>query len=355
MTSLAELPDVLPYADEHVHLLSAAAARRSVDVSALAAPTVPDALAVLARAAARLPPGAWVRAWGFDDALVPEQRLPTRDELDAAAPRNPLVLHHRAGHVELRNSLGDADPGGPPRLDLRGDLASLSAEMAGAGIGALTDTTPTNGPDEVAFLRSLPWQQHLTVMVGASRLGQCRARGLRHGLDVGGVRIGHAKVSAAPESIGALVWAAHEAGWPAAVHVVELDELEATLEAFEGSTPPEGTYDRIEHLALSLPEHVERIASLSPRPVVVTQPSFLAHRGGKYRAQLSEVEQGWLYRVRSLLDAGIEVRFSSDAPVVPARPGEWVTAAVDRFGFAPDEAVDAATAEACCSRPLPPP
>jgi predicted amidohydrolase YtcJ len=78
---------------------------------------------------------------------------------------------------------------------------------------------------------------------------------------------------------------------------------------------------------------------------VVTQPSFLVHRGTKYREQLSEVEQSWLYRVGSLVGRGVAVAFSSDLPVVPARPQEWIAAAVDRAGFNPDEAVDRATAE----------
>jgi predicted amidohydrolase YtcJ len=48
--------------------------------------------------------------------------------------------------------------------------------------------------------------------------------------------------------------------------------------------------------------------------------------------------------VRSLVDAGVTVAASSDAPVVDASPLASMAAAVDRRGLAPAEAVDARTA-----------
>ncbi|HEY1119316.1 MAG TPA: amidohydrolase family protein, partial [Acidimicrobiales bacterium] len=104
--------------------------------------------------------------------------------------------------------------------------------------------------------------------------------------------------------------------------------------------PPPGCRDRLEHVSLCLPEQVAAIARAGV--AVVNQPSFLVHRAGKYRAELSEVEQRWLYRTASLLRAGVEVAASSDAPVVPARPLESVQAMVSREDPAERVGVDVA-------------
>jgi predicted amidohydrolase YtcJ len=339
-----------PFADEHVHLLAAAAARISIDLSPAAAPTIAAALEILRASDARADAPSWLRATGFDDALVAERRGPTTAELDAAV-RGPVVVHHATGHAQYRNSAAGTETA--PRLDLRQPLADFANEARSHGVVHFTDATATNGPDEFDYLRRAGLPQSLTVMMGATRLADAHDAGLTFGHQHGRCRVGHAKVSAPADDIANLVRAAHQQGWPVAVHVVGMEVLEATLAAFEASAPPDGTFDRIEHLSLSLPEHIERIALLHPRPLVVTQPSFLWHRRRKYRAALTELEQTWLYRVGSLRRAGIEVAFSSDAPVVPSRPQEWIDAAVKRHGFGSDEAVDASEA-AHLSRLAPP-
>jgi predicted amidohydrolase YtcJ len=321
--------------DHHVHLLSLLASRASLDVSVEACPTIERVLETLAGA----PGDGWLRAWGFDEGLVAEGRELTLGDLDAAVPDRPLVIHHRSGHAEIRNSIALATPNaGPPPLE-RAELFSLAAcvsrQLQAAGVTALTDCTPTNGPVELALLAELPLRQRIIAMVGVEHLGEIRTAPT------------WAKVMAAPESIPPLVALAHERGWPVAVHVDDIDVLDATLGALEVSPPPRGRRDRIEHLSLALPEQVERLARL---PVmVVTQPAFLLHRAAKYRRSLSEVEQGWLYRVRSLLEAHIPVRFSSDAPVTPIRPRVWIEAAASRNGFAPSEAVTEEVARAIAS------
>ncbi len=55
------------------------------------------------------------------------------------------------------------------------------------------------------------------------------------------------------------------------------------------------------------------------------------------------MEQAWLYPLASLVARGVAVRISSDAPVVPPVPLEWVRAAVERE-LAPEEAIGVETA-----------
>jgi predicted amidohydrolase YtcJ len=285
-------------------------------------------------------PGQWVRAAGFDDALVAERRLPTREELDAALPDTPLVLHHRTGHLTLRNSAaGDAPAPALDGDDLTDAMRAVSVELARAGVVEVHDASPSNLDDWRLLSRwvdDLVITQDLTVMPDVARLDAFAAAGVHFGSRHGHTAVGPAKVLLPAGEIEAAVRAAHGRDWPVAVHVMDVDDLVAALRVV-------GPDDRLEHVALSLPEQVAQIAARGA--TVVTQPSFLVHRRTKYLEQLTPTEHAWLYRVRSLLDAGVTVHLSSDAPVVPADPDEIARAAVER-DLNPAEAVDVDTAYA---------
>ncbi len=329
------------FSDHHLHLLATAAARRSVDLStARSLAEVGDALADAAR---RTPPGRWLRAWGLDESDLAEQRLPTVDELDEATAGRPLVLHHRTGHLQLRNRAAEA-AGAPDPLpfdELAEAVAAVGAELLANGITAVTDATHTNDRTALELLDRFRLPVQVTAMVGAEHL-----HGLAFGTTVGSVMVGPAKIMPPHHGLDRVaerVAAAHRAGFPVAVHAVDIDELQAAL---DGGLGPG---DRIEHLGLSLPEQLTELATR--RIAVVTQPAFVPRRAAKYHRELSETEQGWLYRLRSALDAGIELRGSSDAPVVPARPLEQVAAAMTRT-VGPSERIDVDSALGLVGAPL---
>ncbi|WP_051294579.1 amidohydrolase [Gemmobacter nectariphilus] len=88
--------------DSHLHLY----------MTALEAPRVPlidcrsiaDVQAAIAERAGITPKGEWIIArMGWHESLLRENRLPTRDELDAAAPDHPVFVP-RGGHVGSGNS-----------------------------------------------------------------------------------------------------------------------------------------------------------------------------------------------------------------------------------------------------------
>jgi predicted amidohydrolase YtcJ len=57
------------------------------------------------------------------------------------------------------------------------------------------------------------------------------------------------------------------------------------------------------------------------------------------------------YPFRSLLEAGVHLLGGSDCPVEPPDPRIGITAAVDRHGINPDQALTPAQAEALFSPP----
>ncbi|TAJ52804.1 MAG: metal-dependent hydrolase, partial [Nevskiaceae bacterium] len=83
-----------------------------------------------------------------------------------------------------------------------------------------------------------------------------------------------------------------------------------------------------EHASVLPPELLEEVAAL--RLTVVTQPHFIAERGDAYLREVAAEDRPWLYRLRGLLDAGIPLAASSDAPFGAADPWAAMAAAVQR-------------------------
>ena len=333
----------------------------------------------------------WLRVWGYDDALLAERRHPTAAELDAVTHDVPTVLHHLTGHVAVVNTAAGRALGltsgnvlverqdllaAVPRADRSATVAEVTevlADLGAAGITACTDATHTNDLEALELLAdaaaAVP-SVSVTVMVGADRLDSLGdldfgETALSSGgvAGAGAVRVGHAKVMPPHDddsAIADLVATARSHRFPVAIHVMDIDTLQATLDALEAHPPmPAGMAtsdarrpvpdrvepDRIEHCALALPEQLDRIARLGV--AVVTQPSFVTRRAQKYREQLTPTEQAWLWPLASLLRRGIRVTLSSDAPTVPPDPAEWIAAATDR-DLAPNERIDAQTARRLC-------
>lgn len=345
---------VLPaFVDEHLHLFATLAARTGVDLSA--ARSLPEVLARLADACAlaRREPAAGraVRAWGIDEFDLAERRLPTVAELDAVGGDVAIELHHRTGHAVLRTTR--PPPAGPDRdrderrwAALTTEATRLSGELAALGVVELCDTSDGNDAGDLRALAALGLAQRLRAMVGIAAVASAGAAAATAGA-AAAVGIGIEAVKVMPPRCGLDRVAeqqarAHAAGFAAAVHAVDVDELQAAL---DGDLQ---RGDRIEHAGLCLPEQVGALAARGA--TVVTQPTFVTRRARKYRAALSEVERGWLYRVRSLLDAGIAVRFSSDSPVVPPGPLEQVAAAAGRR-LGTNERVGVAAGLAAVCRP----
>lgn len=52
-----------------------------------------------------IPDGEWIFGWGYDDGQLEEQRHPTKSEIDAVLPNNPVYLQHTSGHMGVANSM----------------------------------------------------------------------------------------------------------------------------------------------------------------------------------------------------------------------------------------------------------
>ena len=109
VTDLAGRTLVPGFVDGHSHFFTCG----EVQVQALCASppagtcrTVADVLAKLEQLQERqkLGPGKFVIGFGYDPELLAEKRAPTKQELDAAFPDNPVILVHVSGHGAMLNS-----------------------------------------------------------------------------------------------------------------------------------------------------------------------------------------------------------------------------------------------------------
>ena len=374
------------FIDCHQHFLEGATV--AAGLSIVRCRTIGDLLADLRVAAAKTPPGNWLRAFGCDEALLRERRSPTRDELDKAVPKNPLRLRHQTLHASWLNSraiaaLGlESDQFVPPEgaqvpRDATGRLSGLivgmeewlsarlprvtaaemesrarsySRELAANGITAFTDATVRNGPQEVAVFARLvvsgSIKQRVSLMVGPQYLkaiGALRKAAAASGMQIVGVKFMDI-ARWEPERVTQTVIETLGQDADCAFHVTEIDELDAVVRACRRAWSQVAHQPvkqlRIEHGGLIPPEYPEQIAAVGAW--VVTNPSFLYYRGAKYAAEPGLVP--YLYRVRSLWEAGIKLAAGTDAPVTPAKPLYAIAAAVARvsmegYELAPSEAL----------------
>jgi len=96
---------VLPgFIDAHEHLSWFAEEPLKVNVSPGQVRSLAELLKRVNGEAAKLAPGKWIQAVLYDDTKMVEGRRLTRDDLDQAAPENPVIVVHVSGHWAVVNS-----------------------------------------------------------------------------------------------------------------------------------------------------------------------------------------------------------------------------------------------------------
>jgi predicted amidohydrolase YtcJ len=340
--------------DPHLHLYALASRHTQLDCSGFA-----SAEALLAAVRARVadtPAGTWLRGGGLDDAVL--DRLPTDTELEAASPRVPVRLRHRSRHASLLSTGAlrrlaalpdvvregrarqglvagrEAEVGravGPlPRDVMAAGLRAVERELLAFGLTTVADATPRTARAHAA-LRALMRAGAFRVRVVAMRR-DATAWPRDDRLRAGAVKIlvdeGPDGMRPDARGLAGRVRRAARGGAQVAVHCVGAATLVAALAAFAAlpASARRGRRHRLEHVAECPPPLVAEIARLGL--CVVTNPGFVYWRGDVYRRETEGRARAWLYRARSLRDAGVPLAGASDAPVVSPNP--WIAIAAAR-------------------------
>lgn len=337
--------------DHHTHVRATAALAESVRLDE---PPVRDRRELTERlrcADRKMAARKWIRAVGYHEGG--EEPL-DRWALDRMVSGRAVRVQHRSGALWILNSRAcellrvddcalpgvERDAAGRAtgrlwRMDawlaggLRSvppDLAVVSAEAAARGITGFTDATPAlrqtdiDGFAQFVADRRVVQRMHCMAPPGVSEPPEPR-------FTLGPTKFLLDDTALPPlDDLVEQFRAAHAAGRAVAVHCVTRVQLILTMAALDSAGVRRG--DRIEHGAI-IP--VESISWLRDREIpVITQPHFPVERAEQYGRDVPADEQPDLWRLRSLLDAGVTVAAGTDAPFGAADPWAVVRAAVDR-------------------------
>ena len=94
---------VLPgFMDSHIHYSQWALGRRRLELAG--AGSLKDLVSRVSQSAARTQAGAWILGQGWNEGEWPDHRQPTIEDLDRAAPDNPVLLWRCDLHMAVANS-----------------------------------------------------------------------------------------------------------------------------------------------------------------------------------------------------------------------------------------------------------
>lgn len=337
--------------DHHMHLTSFAASLNSVQCGS---PQVnsEDELAVCLN---NHTDTGWLRGIGYHESVMPHL---DKHWLDKYGPDRPIRIQHRSGRLWVFNSAGldriqalasSFDPQDQQRLhsadgrlfdvdELVSQLTRVepppmgqaSRLLAAYGITGINDMTPSNDLQTWDWMAQLQSDNEILQKVRLS--GRPELSGAQPVFDGWRLEIGETKFhlheTALPEfpTLVEGIARSHQAGRCVAIHCVTTVELVFSLSALREAGVKTG--DRIEHASVVPADLVDQLLELGLG--VVTQPNFVFERGDAYLRDVAAAERPYLYRVNSLVSAGVPVGFGTDSPF--GHPDPWLAmkTAVDR-------------------------
>jgi predicted amidohydrolase YtcJ len=389
---------VLPgFTDSHVHFPTWSLAQRQVKLDGCT--SLDEALARVREA--EVPPGRWLRGYGWRDGDWNPRTEPTKEALDSVTGETPAIMISKDYHSAWLNSAaldaagGDLDvAGGVVERNERGEPTGVLreesawrfrdryvlttdgewAEATRAGIKLASSRGVTAIHDKDGWLGSpgifqrLHDEGNLSLRVWGSiphdLLDEAAALSLHSGFGDDFLRIGYLKCFmdgtlgsqtalltdgtgvelTSREELEEIVRRAAERGWPVGVHAIgdqanrnALDAFEATRDVWE----PKGLRQRIEHAQCLTPEDLPRFAGLG---VACSVQFSHAPSDRDLAERLWPDRVGGAYAFRSLRDSGAVVANGSDAPVEELDPLAGIAAGVlrsidERPAWRPDEAL----------------
>ncbi|MFF3058092.1 amidohydrolase [Streptomyces sp. NPDC057909] len=387
------------FTDAHVHTTSTGLALTGLDLSG--ARTLAEALDLVRTHTAAHPADRVLLGHGWDATRWPEQRPPSRGELDAAAGGRPVYLpridvhsavvttalldlvpgvtalagYHPdapltgAAHHAVRSAAHDAVS---PQQRADAQRAALD-HAASLGIGTVHECGGPDISDEEDFTGLLKlaagrpgprvfgyWAEQVGDEKDARRIRELGAIGAAGDLFVDGSlgshtaclhepyadgpagRTGTAHLDAA--QIAAHVTACTEAGLQAGFHAIGDAAVSAVVAGVRAASETLGlariraARHRVEHAEMLTPETIAAFAELGLTASV--QPAFDAAWGGEdgmYAQRLGAERARTLNPYAGLLRAGVPLAFGSDSPVTPLDP--WGTVRAAAFHRSPEHRI----------------
>lgn len=162
--------------DAHLHLVLYGANQLAISCKSPEQTSIETLLIALKEKVKVTPPGRWIRAWGFNENAVTEQRYPTLEELDAISTEHPILISRTCGHISVLNSTAlnlanideqTPDPqGGLIEKDNNGKLTGRLIEAASMQVSNITTYT------ESELLEAIKIANQHFLEVGITSVGE---------------------------------------------------------------------------------------------------------------------------------------------------------------------------------------
>jgi predicted amidohydrolase YtcJ len=361
--------------DTHIHVADFGKVLMWLDLEGTK--SIADLKNLVRERAEKLPQSKWILGRGWNQACFEEKRLPTKADLDEAAPKNPVLLYHQTEQMCVVNRIASTLAGVTNSTGiLRGDATSsvwskvpelTQQELLDAIRMALqkileAGVTSINwivlSQNEIPIIKKLcteRLQVRIYLIVPANLVDAAIDAGLTQ-VSGGMVKLGGALIftdgylasrtaallepySDASDETGKLLCSAKEIvalaekmwnfDFQLVIHCVGDKAVDAALSAIEASGSGKGRV-RLEQAAVLNSELITRMKKqqvlISVQPKVIdTEFSVWSavKRLGSERARL-------LFPTRTLLDNGLKVLGGSDCPMEPLNPLLGVQTAVKR-------------------------
>lgn len=163
--------------DTHTHALSWAlgVVERDIDTTYPKMKSIADIAAAVKARASELTAGKPIAGAGWDESKLSEHRTPTRADLDAASPNNPVILGHISGHSVWVNSaalrmagITTATPnpdGGIIDKNAAGELTGILKENAQGLVAALNPP-----PNKEKYVEAIAYLSDAAAEVGLTTI-----------------------------------------------------------------------------------------------------------------------------------------------------------------------------------------
>ncbi|PNY81907.1 amidohydrolase [Deinococcus koreensis] len=362
------------FTDAHVHVWKVGQLRTTL-LDLREATSLDDLARRVRERHAALPDGEWLWGRGWNEARLGGS--PTRALLDALAPGRPVLLTRTCAHIHAVNTpaleragIGPDTPS-PAGGEIDYEDGILTETAYGLVYGAMPEpshaqfeawilagleylqslgftaaTDPAVDPPLYAAYRALDAAGKLPIRVNLLYIRRpdggaatyplpekhlspmLRCDSVKFFTD-GGLSGATAAVSTPYKETGTtgmlrfetqelleLAREAHVAGFRIGAHAIGDVALTQLLSVYAGLERdyPGGPRHRIEHFSLPTAEHL-RLARLL-NVIAVPQPVFLHELRVNYDRYIPDALAGQVFPLRAMFDAGLDVAFSSDGPVV---------------------------------------
>ncbi|HEY3268057.1 MAG TPA: amidohydrolase [Armatimonadota bacterium] len=363
--------------DAHVHLLQYA--ENDLYQADLGGCRTLDELLERLSAHGKRRPEGWLLGAGFDHEMFPTHAMPTRADLDRAAPNRPAMVARLCYHVISANSealrltgiesesgILSEDRMDPvyaaiPKLTKAQTLEVARHAMALAAKAGFTGChVLIASREEVEAFQTLRANGELSIRVRMQMpfalFHELTATGLRttfgdEWLSIGGIKMFAdgsmgARTAALttdytddpgncgelihpPARLAEMVREVHDAGCQAVIHAIGDEAMDVAMDAITAAAGENtrAARHRIEHASIVRPDQVRRLADTGI--VCCVQPQFTVTDFWTVQ-RLGEERKAWIYPFASMLKAGCILSGGTDCPVERLSPLEAIGRAVTR-------------------------